>query len=214
MTVKKGCTEEQKKKKRKNCRDNSNPWAPTGTWNYFNRLERPPSHSGFSDFPSTQRLYLWALLVYCLCLVCYIWQKLDSVSMIPVSLFPSTGEEGPEAVLVGAGAFLIPFFFLPWVIPSSSYVSVVRSSPGEVYPCWRSIPQATRGYNHLVPSLSPSRLRMAVASCCHHVLDASQSPDSFVVFPSLCNQFLEFNLLFSILLVDFVFVMKSDRQRH
>lgn len=33
------------------------------------------------------------------------------MSMIPVSLFPSTGEEGPEAVLVGAGAFVIPFFF-------------------------------------------------------------------------------------------------------
>lgn len=48
-------------------------------------------------------------LVYCLCLACYIRQKLDSVSMIPVSLFPSTGEEGPEAVLVGPGAFLITF---------------------------------------------------------------------------------------------------------
>lgn len=50
----KGCT--RGTKRRKNCRDDSNPWAPTGTRNYFNRLERPPSHSGFSDFSSTQRL--------------------------------------------------------------------------------------------------------------------------------------------------------------
>lgn len=91
---------------------------------------------------------------------------------------------------------------------------MVRSSSGEVYPRWRSNPQATWGCNHLVPSFSPSRRRMAVASCRHHALDASQSLDSFVVFPSLCNQFLEFNLLFSILLVDFVSVMESDRQRH
>lgn len=160
----------------------------------------------------------WALpwLIHVWCTVCAwpaIYGRSLSVFRISVSLFPSTGEEGPEAVLLGAGGFLIPLF-LPWVIPPSSYISVVRSSSGEVYLCWRSNPQATRGYNHLVPSLSPSRRRMAVASCRHHALDASQSPDSFVVFPALCNQFLEFNLLFSILLVDFIFVMESDRQRH
>lgn len=38
---------------------------------------------------------------------------------IPVSLFPSTGEEGLEAVLLEAGGFLIPLF-LPWVIAPSS----------------------------------------------------------------------------------------------